>query len=95
MKYAVVISAGHPTDYSPKQGWDNICESRAEADALAERARKNAGWSAKVITLTETEAAKWHQTLNERLAGDSLAARLAGEKRAFDAALRAALRAGK
>lgn len=67
MRYAVLISAGTPIDYSRKVGWDHPHDSRAEAEALADRARRNPGWSAKVITLTEAEALHWHESVNERL----------------------------
>jgi hypothetical protein len=78
--YTVLIAAGLPAEYSRKQGWDRVYASRADADACAERARSNDGWSAKVIELSASEAEHWHETPDERLVR---------EKREFDASLRA------
>jgi hypothetical protein len=67
MKFAILISAGTPSDYSRKVGWDSVCETRDEAETLAQEARRNAGWEAKVIPLSESEAQHWHESPGERL----------------------------
>lgn len=66
-KFAVLISAGSPTDYSRKQGWDGLHATRKEAEKTAALAERQAGWSAKVITVSAAEAAHWDETPSERL----------------------------
>lgn len=48
-KYMVVIALGASNSYGPKVGWDTEWDTREEAEACAERARKRDGWSAKVV----------------------------------------------
>ena len=67
-QFTVLISAGNPTDYSRKVGWDGLHSTRAEAEACAARARRNDGWSAKVVTVSNAEAATWDETPGETLA---------------------------
>jgi hypothetical protein len=52
-KYLVLISAGWPTDYGPKVGWDELHATRAEAEAMAERADRHDGWAAKVVAVED------------------------------------------
>ena len=51
-KFLVLINAGNNDGYGPKVGWDDLHDTRAEAEAAAARAERNDGWSAKVV---ETE----------------------------------------
>lgn len=52
--YAVLISSGG--EYRPVVGWDEVFSERKAVEACAARARRNDGWSAKVITMTRAEA---------------------------------------
>lgn len=55
-KFLVLINAGNNDGYGPKVGWDDLHDTRAEAEAAAARAERNDGWSAKVVE-TEVEDA--------------------------------------
>lgn len=47
--YIVSIAAGYPQQWSTKVGWDTVWATRAEAEACADRARTQDGWSARVV----------------------------------------------
>jgi len=51
-KYMVVIALGASKSYGPKVGWDTLFETRSEALECAARARRNDGWSVKVIEVS-------------------------------------------
>ena len=53
--YGILIQTGNGK-LRPAVGWDRGWATRAEAEACAERARRQAGWSAKVVSMTAEEA---------------------------------------
>ena len=50
--YMIVIALGASKSYGPKVGWDDTFATHAEAEACAERARRNDGWSIKVVEVS-------------------------------------------
>ena len=55
MKYAIIIQTGLGS-FRPLAGWDTLYASRSEAVAAADRAGRNDGWSAKVVSMTGAES---------------------------------------
>lgn len=53
--YGVKIQAGLGA-YKWAVGWDTIWSTRAEAEACAIRARRNDGWSARVVEILDEVA---------------------------------------
>jgi hypothetical protein len=57
--FAVQVKVGINSEYSALVGWDRLWATQGEADAYRERAARNDGWTARVVSLTLDEAAAY------------------------------------